>query len=466
MRKLWAIILMVTIFGSTGCKRADDYKEQQIERQEGAAEEQISEAEEQAPTVEKQEEFDYTGGSLLNTTDIKWLTMEVGATVDEVRFNWFSTSAAAGMVEWVNAVTGETEKIEAECFLSVNREEYYVNKASVKGIVSGTTYKYRVGNDEAWSPVYTYQAPNDTENQLTFLVTADAQLGQSSTEEREKTAERWDGVLTKITSEVPEAQFLFHLGDHVACFGSGRDYELFLDHLALYSIPLAPIVGNHDVPNVWSVEQSGYASGPYFYEQLNVPNRSELGQTTEDSLDGNYYFIRGNTLFLVINDECGILEEHEQFVEKIVAEHPEAKWRILAKHYPAFISVGDAEPSDGEEWIAGLAEKYDIDLVLTGHEHAYARTGFINESSELLEGYDYQVGKAAENPEGVLFVTCSTSSGCLYHYLGPEEKRIVYQGQPEVPMASRIDITDTELKLTTYTTEPWSIYDEYTIRKE
>ena len=57
--------------------------------------------------------------------------------------------------------------------------------------------------------------------------------------------------------------------------------------------------------------------------------------------------------------------------------------------------------------------------------------------------------QAAVNPEGTLYITCSTSSGCLYHI--PEgEIRIVYQGQPDTPMALRFDVTDTELHMRAY----------------
>ena len=76
-------------------------------------------------------------------------------------------------------------------------------------------------------------------------------------EEASATAERWDSVLTRLTSYVPEASFLFHLGDQVADYGSQEEYELFLEHLSLYSIPLAPVVGNHDVPNSYSLEEMG-----------------------------------------------------------------------------------------------------------------------------------------------------------------------------------------------------------------
>ena len=82
---------------------------------------------------------------------------------------------------------------------------------------------------------------------------------------------------------------------------------------------------------------------------------------------------------------------------------------------------------------------------------------------ETLNDYDYASGDTVTNPEGTMYVTCGTSSGCLYHPI-EEEIRIVYQGQPEVPSAIRIDVTDTELHLRTYLADTWTVYDEYTIR--
>lgn len=43
---------------------------------------------------------DYTSAPLLNTTAIKCLSMEVGSSAEEVRFNWLSPSASKGAVLW------------------------------------------------------------------------------------------------------------------------------------------------------------------------------------------------------------------------------------------------------------------------------------------------------------------------------------------------------------------------------
>ncbi len=406
---------------------------------------------------------DYTSAPLLNTTSIRDLSMEIGASETELRFNWLSPSSKKGQVRLTDTASGETLSFDADCSASVTVPGYYVNKASASGLTPGASYTYQVGNDDGWSPEYSYQCPAANQDTLTFLVTADAQIGQIGTEEASVTAERWDSVLTRLTNYVPEASFLFHLGDQVAEFGNEEQYSLFLDHLALYRIPLAPAVGNHDVPNEVSLEDTGMPAGPYFYEHFNVPNRSSMGQSSSDQ-NGNYYFIRGNVLFIVLNSSTTQGSEvQEQYVAQVVAEHPDTRWRILAQHYPAYPGAKGSH-TDCKEYLAQIAYDNDIDLILGAHDHVYSRTAFVNGLCETLSGYPYAAGETAVNPEGTLYITCSTSSGCMYHE-PEEEMRITKLGQPYTPMALRFDVTDTELHMRAYLMDSWTVYDEYTIQK-
>ncbi len=406
---------------------------------------------------------DYTSAPLLNTTEIKCLSMEVGASEEQVQLNWFSPSEIRGKTEWKNS-SGKVQSFEAECTASVAMAGYYVNKAVVSGLRSGETYTYRVGNEDGWSPEYTYHVPEDTET-FTFLVTSDAQIGQSEVELPEETAERWDSVLTRLTDYVPEAKFLLHAGDQVADFGNQEHYELFLEHLALYSIPLVPVVGNHDVANEWSMEANGHPDGPYFYEHFFVPNRSNMAEGQYDQ-NGNYSFIWGDILFIVLNGCYGHPgESHEAYAAQIVSEFPKVKWRIVIQHYSPYSGVGSSGNGISDDYLAHITIDNDVDLVLTGHDHAYSRSAFLNREKQVLPDYDYKSGGVAVNPEGAMYVTCGTSSGCLYHSI-EEDEHLVFQGQPETPSAIRIDITDKELRLRTYLVDSWTLYDEYTIRKE
>lgn len=428
-------------------------------------------AEEEEQRVARERETfvtDYTSAPLLETTPIKCLSMQVGKRADEVRFNWMSPGSGAGQVVLRNVETGETASYTAECTASSTMPGYYVNKAIVSDLQLGGSYAYQVGSDGGgWSPEYQYDVP-DAGNDVTFLVTSDAQIGQSQYEEMEVTIDTWDKVATRLVNYVPEAQFLLHNGDQVAVYGDAEQYDGFLNHLALYRIPLAPVVGNHDVPNENSMEETGLPGLPYFYEHFNVPNRSGDGCSQYDK-DGDYYFIRGDVLFIVLNSSTiQPTDTHETYVRAVVDDHKDIKWKIVIQHYPAYSSVAYYQEKL-DPWIAAslayLSEPNDIDLVLSGHDHAYSRSKFVDGRCNVIEGYDYASGATAVNPEGTMYVTCGTASGCIYQAVTPEE-HIVFQGQPEVPTALKVDVTENDLHITSYLVDSWSVYDEYTIHKE
>ena len=480
-----AVVLLILVFMAACKAKKDEIQEKPVAPVEIETAVPETEQTEEAPEVKPAEDVDeearaqaeresfltdYESYPLLNTTPIKCLSMEVGGTADEVRFNWMSPSGQAGQITWYTVQNGDFQIYQAECFASSTLPGYYVNKVTVPNIQPGFSYVYRVGNDAGgWSPEYRYDVPEENKESMTFLVTTDAQIGQAQYDDISVTIDTWDKTVTRLTSYVPEAQFLFHLGDQVGDYGSAEHYDGFLNHLGLYKIPLAPVVGNHDVPNEDSMEDLGYPGLPYFYEHFNVPNRSGNYGNSQYDKDGDYYFIRGDVLFIVLNSSTiQPTDIHEEYVPQVIAEHPDTKWRVLIQHYPAYSSVAKyQEKLDG--WISAslayIAEDNDIDLVLTGHDHAYSRSFFTNRKCEPNKEYDYTSGATVINPEGTMYVTCGTASGCFYQAVTPED-RIVFQGQPEVPTALKIDVTENELHLTTYLVDSWSVYDEYTIRKE
>ena len=452
---------------------AEEAAEAQAEQEaaEQAAEEQAA-SDETARAEQERASFttDYESAPLLNTTPIKYLSLNVGATEDEIRLNWMSPSASAGQVSWYTVQNGEFQTVTAECAASATMPGYYVNKATVTGLQPGMTYAYKVGNDAGgWSPEYRYTVPDvNTDEGFTFLVTSDAEIGIDQNNEMQVTIDDWDKVVTRLTNYVPEAQFLIHAGDQVGEFGDPEEYAGFLDHLGLYKIPLVPVVGNHDVANEDMVEELGYPAGPYFYEHFNVPNRSEEYGYSDGDKNGDYYFIRGDVLFIVLNSCTSQMTDiHEQYVPQVIAEHPDTKWRIIIQHYPAYSSIGKYQ-EEMDPWIrnslAYICEDNDIDLVISGHDAAYSRSAFTNRKCEPNEGYDYSSGATAVNPEGTMHVTCSTASGSIYREVAPNSNLVV-EGQPHVPMALRFDVTDTELHLRAYLVDSWTVYDEYTIQK-
>lgn len=413
---------------------------------------------------------DYTSRPLLNTTPVKCLTMQAGTTASEVRFNWLSPDGQAGQVVWYNTETQESRTIDAQCQASATMQGYYVNKAEVTDLDLGVTYTYRVGNESGgWSPEYEYQVPKTEGNNFTFLFTSDAQIGQSQNDAMQVTIDTWDKVLTRLTEYVPEALFMIHGGDQVAEFGDLEQYDGFLDHLALYKIPLVPVVGNHDVATEEGAESTGFPVGPYFYEHFNVPNRSEVYGNSKYDKDGDYWFVRKNTLFVVLNSSTQqFISEHEEEVDRFIAAHPEVTWKVLIQHYPAYSGVqhNREKINDGiTVSMLRMGQNFDFDLILAGHDHVYSRSAFVNKDRSVHSEYDYASGSTVENPEGVMFVTAGTASGCMYGEPSLEEPLVVV-GENQVPTAVKIDVTDTEMHITAYEVDTWTVFDEYTIRKE
>ena len=61
---------------------------------------------------------DYDSAPLLSTTPIRDLSLNIGATEDEVRLNWMSPSGTPGKVSWYTVQNGDFQMVDAECTAS------------------------------------------------------------------------------------------------------------------------------------------------------------------------------------------------------------------------------------------------------------------------------------------------------------------------------------------------------------
>ena len=123
---------------------------------------------------------------------------------------------------------------------------------------------------------------------------------------------------------------------------------------------------------------------------------------------------------------------------KVIAEHPDTKWRVIIQHYPAYSSVKRYQ-EQLDSWVrrslAYICADNDIDLVISGHDAVYSRSAFMNrECARIDNSYDYASGGTAVNPEGTLYVVCGSSSGSLYQKAEPNDN-LVCQIEQEQPLS-------------------------------
>ena len=283
------------------------------------------------------------------------------------------------------------------------------------------------------------------------------------------------------------------------------EYTGYLSPEALKSLPVATTVGNHDADNA-----------NYTYH-FNRTNASELG--SNKVVGGDYYFKYGNALFIMLNTQDTNVAEHKQFIEQTVAANKDCKWRIVTLHQDIY---GSAEHSNEPEitnlryQLTRIFEQNDVDVVLTGHDHAYSRSKMLlggtkandytddefdaeldkdmdagenpttktvapgnikNDSTDekdqkylaylksimdekAIETVKKQ-GSSVINPEGVLYMTAGSSSGSKYYDLVPRQQTyIAHRWQEDVPTYSVVDVTENSLTINTYRTDNDEKIDE------
>ncbi len=445
MKKRYLMIgALLTALLFSGCEQREDKSDTEpVEK----AEESLEQKE---PDVENWGSAPEYVSSMITNSSIRYLSVTVGATKEEANLTWFSPDNAPGSVFWTSPEDtefAEAQIFEASAVPSEAIDGYYVNRAVITGLVPGTDYLYQVGTEGAFSPAYTYHAAPAAED-FRFTAVGDAQLGKP-VDELDRQKNIWHKVLNKIKHHFPDTEFLASLGDQVNDYDDTEEYSAFLNQGALYSLPLAPVKGNHDM------------GGPQFSEHFTLPNLSSYG-TCDGEGDGDYWFVRENALFLVLDVmDFSRMEEHKEFIAEAVEASPDCAWRIVFSHYSPYNGYENyLENSENiRPFYLEFCDTYDIDLVMTGHDHAYIRTHFIKADGSYAEQES-----PAVDPEGTLFVTLSSSSGSLYH-TPTEQKEFAEMRKGKFPEITDVQVAKDALTLTTYNAETWEVLDTYTIQK-
>ena len=174
----------------------------------------------------------------------------------------------------------------------------------------------------------------------------------------------WDRTLDIALAENPDLNFVISAGDQVNKTGKPKEeeYAAYLSASALKSLPVATTIGNHDSLNK-----------DYSYH-FNNPNPTNLGMT---EAGGDYYYTYGPGLFIVLNTNNYNVAEHEQAIKQAVENFPDTKWRIVTIHQDIYGSGLDHSDTDGmilRTQLTPVFDKYDVDVVLQGHDHTYSRS--------------------------------------------------------------------------------------------
>ncbi len=465
--------------------------------------------------------------------DREQISLSPGSDNSSVNFAWYTKKSAgvqklkiAENKRLTNAKVYEAEQTKA--VTDKDETEYVSNKVIATDLKANTTYYYSYQKDGQWTAPEKYTTDNGSK--FSFIFVGDPQIGSSNELKGAATEEfynaqsaavandafNWNTTLNQAMEKTGnKASFVLSSGDQIqstkkkspnkAAWGSEIEYSGYLSPEVLKNLPVATTVGNHDADNA-----------NYTYH-FNTANASELG--SNGKVGGDYWFKHDNALFIMLNTQDTNVEEHRQFIEQTVAANKDCKWRIVTLHQDIY---GSAEHSNEPEitnlryQLAPIFEDNKVDVVLTGHDHAYSRTQILKGGHKTTEytddefdpmldedmdagenpdtvytakenikadttdpsqkaylNYLNQVmdkdaiqqvtkkGTTVFNPTGILYMTAGSSSGSKYYDLVPRQQSyIANRWQQDVPTYSVIDITDTTFTINTYRTDTEEKIDE------
>ncbi|MBM7714993.1 LPXTG-motif cell wall-anchored protein [Bacillus thermophilus] len=315
--------------------------------------------------------------------------------------------------------------------------EFMQHYAEATKLTPGTTYQYRVGDGtaEGWSEVSTFTTENAAaDDPFRFLLFADTQAYDQAG------FSLWTKLYESALEKFPDAKFAVHGGDIVE---EGNKLAQWNDFLTaseglVRKVPFMSVMGNHDV----------YGDGENTYKTLfPYPKNGPKGK--ENFV---YSFDYGNVRFIMLNSEFGIkdMEEQQEWIKEEIA-NSDKLWNIAVFHRPPYKSNPKRGTDATIETFAPVLEGLNVDLVLTGHDHAYMRS------------YPMKDGKPQKDGTGTSYIIGGSAGPKFY----PGEKHdyvdVLYAENKQV--YTSLAVNKNEIKIEAYTTDN-ELIDSHTLTKQ
>lgn len=242
------------------------------------------------------------------------------------------------------------------------------------GLEPDTLYAYRVsGADGKWSEWFQVRTAPER-GPLTFLYLGDAQNGLLS---------HWSRTIRAAYAAAPDARFIIHAGDLVD--KASRDYEWAQWFKAVGFIhgmvPAIPVAGNHEYfwPGVDPADSRRLLS-ILWRPQFKLPEVEGLPDTLRETVYNVRY--SDDVEVFVLDTQGGELAAQAAWLDRALAAST-ARWRVATFHHPIFSSGRERDNKERRDALLPVLRKHDVDLVLQGHDHTYAR-GAIGQTPERI----------------------------------------------------------------------------------
>ena len=291
---------------------------------------------------------------------------------------WLTDGPSRGKIAWIDEAGGPVRSL-------TDSEPATSHRMMLGGLAPGATYLYRVYDEDraSSSEIYRFRT-SPLPGRGTFRVAA---IGDSGTGDEPQLA------VAAVIREMKPNVFL-HTGDLVYLGDlDGVVFEPYKDILS--SSCFFPTAGNHDEELTWM--------GAFF-----PPNTAGTESLLYYSFDwGSAHFVALDT-----NDDFQDKAQLDWLIGDLERARAAAvPWIILFFHKP-FITVGSKglEASKIRTILLPILDRFEVDLVLNGHDHNYQR------SHPVRGGVVHDAWQGAElvSPRGTIEVITGGGGQILY----------------------------------------------------
>lgn len=243
----------------------------------------------------------------------------------------------------------------------------YVCTVDLNNLEPNCKYVYKIISENVMSNELSFKTADSSASNYTFLSFVDFQYSENKTTLN---------LIKTFTQNTKDANLITCSGDITDEGYSEQSHRFLFDNGVFSNSILAFGVGDHEY---WGTGSSPIKmlSRPYSFNKLfNNPDNG-----CEDYLNTSYYFKYNTTLFVFL--DCGdsnVSSSNEMFSKQ-------AKWldNVLSMQSYEFVIVcmhkslyGDPKQDSVVRKFApvftNVFDKYQVDLVISGHDHEYSRT--------------------------------------------------------------------------------------------
>ncbi|MFW6104278.1 MAG: metallophosphoesterase [Candidatus Bipolaricaulota bacterium] len=235
--------------------------------------------------------------------------------------------------------------------VSDHQEGEVFHHVSLSDLRPGTKYVYRIGQSPGQFGLNYFKTPKSEPEEFTFFVYGDTRT----------CPERHRLVASEMALNPSNPAFIVHTGDLVESPVSPNWADFFWAIEPFSgSIPLVPVLGNHEKNDDSYYESFALPSGGGDYEKQ------------------WYSFEYGKVNFIVLDSNADLMGlnsflEEKAWLEKEL-ENQTRPFTVVMFHHPMFSSkYSNGKDAGLESSWGSLFEKYGVELVFNGHVHSYER---------------------------------------------------------------------------------------------